>query len=283
MWALPTCTASLIGDQQRQHHSSTNAFPYSVATMTPGLQLTLPETFVERDFVPPQASVDPAHQREKQEMEVAQTYILQQASPTVQTLVPLCNAHGPSYTIKLDKVGSFLKPQPHMHITESSGGLQVAEIKFQVHGYDATMVYKNASISEKVALRNPQELEFELLINGKLHRWHPLGPSKSVLELTEGANRRIALFVYAEGMAQRAASTSENDVPFQEQKIGEIHVIEELLPEPVALQQILFSAAVVVEQARRGAGSIASWAAPASSKTHFSGRRRSRQEGAERI
>ena len=251
--------------------------------MTPGLQLTLPETSLERDFVPPQASVDPTHQREKQEMEAAQTYILQQASPTVQILVPLCNVHGPSYTIKLDKVGSFLKPQPHMLITESPGGLPVAEVKLQVHGYDATMVYKNASTSQKVALRNPQDQEIELLINGKLHRWHPLGPSKSVLEMTQGANKRVALFVYAEGMAQRAASTSENDVPFQEQKIGEVHVIEDFFPEPVALQQILFSAAVAVEQAKRAATSIASWVSPAPSKTHSSGRRWSRQEGAEGI
>ena len=251
--------------------------------MTPGLQLTPLETTLERDFVPPPASITSTRQWKKQETEAAQAYILQQATPTLQTLVPLYNAHGPSYTIKLDKVGSFLKPQPHMLITESSGGLPVAEVKFQVDGYDATMVYRNASTGQKVALRNPQEQVFELLINGKLHRWHPLGPSKSVLELTQGANKRVALFVYAEGMAQRAASTSGNDMPFQEQKIGEVHVIEDFLPEPVALQQILFSAAVAVEQARRGATSIASWVAPTTSKTHFSGRRRSRQEGAEGI
>ena len=251
--------------------------------MPPSVQSTFLKTSLERDFVPSPASVDPTHQRAKQEVEAAQTYILQQASPTVQTLVPLCNEKGPSYTIKLDKVGSFLKPQPHMLITESPGGFPVAEVKFQVHGYDATMVYRNASTSQKVALRNPQEREFELLIDGKLHRWHPLGPSQSVLELTQGANKRVALFVYAEGMAQRAASTSGNDVPFQEQKIGEVHVIEDFLPEPVALQQIIFSAAVAVEQAKRGATSIASWVAPAPSKTHFSGRRWSRQEGAEGI
>ena len=246
--------------------------------MTPGVQLNLPETSLERDFVPPQTSVDPTHHREKQEMETARTYILQQASPTVQTLVPLCSEKGPRYTIKLDKIGSFLKPQPHMLITESPQDLEVAEVKFQLHGYDATMIYKNASTStgQKVALRNPQEQEFELLINGKLHRWHPLGPSKSVLELTRGTNKRVALFVYAEGMAQRAASTSDIDMPFQERKIGEVHVIEDLLPEPVTLQHILFSAIVAVEQAKRGATSIASWMAPASSRTHLSGRRWSR-------
>ena len=87
------------------------------------------------------------------------------------------------------------------------------------------------------------------------------------------------MLVYAEGMAQRAASTSENDVPFQERKIGEVHVIEDFLPEPVTMQHILFSAVVAVEQAKRGATSITNWMAPAPSKTHFSGRRRSRQEG----
>ena len=251
--------------------------------MTPGVQLTFPETSLERDFVPPQTSLDPMHHRAKQEIEAAQTYILHQASPTIQTLVPLCSERGPSYTIRLDKVGSFLKPQPHMLITQNPGESCVVEVKFQVHGYDATMVYKNAGTSQKVALQNPQEQEFELLINGQLHRWHPLGPSKSVLELTRGANKRVALFVYTEGIAQRAASNSDKDVLFREHKIGEVHFIEDLLPEPVALQQILFSAAVTVEQVKRGATSIASLVAPAPSKIHFSGRRRSRQEGAEGV
>lgn len=241
------------------------------------------ETINKHDFIPPQAFVESIRQREMQEMETAQTYTLQQASPTIQNLVPLYNAAGPSYTIRLDTVGSFLKPQSHMFITENPGGLHVAEVKFQIRGYGATMIYKNASISQKLALQNPQDQEFEILINGKPHRWHPLGPSKSVFELTKEANKRVALIVYSEGMAQRRAPTSGGHMPFQEQKIGEVHVMEDFLREPSALQQTLFSAVVVVEQVKRRATSIASWMPPPQSKTYSPGRRRSIQGDAEEV
>lgn len=240
---------------------------------------TAVETINKHDFVSPQVSIDSTHQREKKEMEVAQAYTLQQAFPTVQTLVPLCNAKAPNYTIRLDTVGSFLKPQPHMLITKDPEGLQMAEVKFHLHNYDTTIVYKDTATSQKLTLQEPQKQMFECFINGKPHWWHPLGPSKSVFELTEVGKRRIALFVYAEGMAQRTGSTSENHTVSREQKIGEVHVFEDFLCEPMALQQTLFSAVVVVEQTKRRATSIASWLPPVPSKTLFPGRRRSRKDG----
>lgn len=240
---------------------------------------TIVETTAKHDFVSPQVSLDSTHQREQQEMESAQTYVLQQAFPTVQTLAPLCNAKAPTYTIRLDTVGSFLKPQPHMLITQGPGGLRVAEVKFQVNGYDSTIIYKDGGTSQKLALQNPQDQTYECLINGKPHWWHPLGPSKSVFELTEKAKRRVALFVYAEGMAQRTGSTSGTPIPSQERKIGEVHIIEDFLCEPIALQQTLFSAIVVVEQTKRRVTSMASRMSPPASKIQFPGRRRSGQQG----
>ena len=226
--------------------------------MTSNEKLTLVQTAVEttkkRDFVSPQVSVDSTCQQEKQEM----AYILQQAFPTVQTLVPFCNAKAPSYKIRLDTIGSFLKPQPHMLITQDPGGLRVAEVKFYIHGYDTTIIYKDAGTSQRLVLQDPQEQRFECVINGKLHWWQPLGPSKSVFELTEVPLKRVALFVYAEGMAQRTGSTSSSHMLHQEQKIGEVHIMEGFLREPIALQQTLFSAVVVVEQAKRRATSISS-------------------------
>ena len=255
----------------------------AVATMTSNEKLSLIQTIVEttdkHDFVSPQVSVDSTHQREQQEMESAQTYVLQQAFPTVQTLAPLCNAKTPTYTIRLDTVGSFLKPQPHMLITQDPGGLHVAEVKFQVNGYDSTIIYKDGGTSQKLALQNPQDQRYECLINGKSHWWHPLGPSESVFELTEEAKRRVALFVYAEGMAHRTGSTSGTLTPSQERKIGEVHIMEDFLCEPIALQQILFSAIVVVEQTKRRVTSMANRMSPPANKTHFPGRRRSGQQG----
>ncbi|KAM0796857.1 hypothetical protein BDR22DRAFT_498718 [Usnea florida] len=246
--------------------------------MTSNEKLTLVQTVIEttdkHDFMSPQVSLDAIQQREKQEMEAARAYILQQAFPTVQTLAPLSNPKAPSYTIRLDTVGSFLKPQPHMRITQDPGALHAAEVKFQVRGYDSTIIYTDASTSQKITLQNPHEQIFECVIKGKPHWWHPLGPSKSVFELTEAAEKRVALFVYAEGMAQRTGSTSGNHTLAERQKIGEVHFMEDLLQELDTLQQILFSAVVVVEQLKRRATSLAAWVTPASS---FPGRRGSRQ------
>ena len=280
-------TAIIYHLRLRQIHSTgdsgsetePNGIVQSVARMTAQEKLTRIQTAFEttekHDFVSPLVSVDSIRQRERQELEAAQSYLLHQAFPTVQNLVPLCNAKGPSYTIRLDTVGSFLKPRPHMLITENAGGLDIAEIKFQVRGYDATMIYKNGRTSQKLALHNSEDQRFGLLINGKPHAWHPLGPSKSVFELTREANKRVALFVYAEGMAERTASTLENHLPFQKQKIGEVRIIEDFSREPIALQQTLFSAVVVVEQEKRRATSVATWVLPPQTKSHSSERRRS--------
>lgn len=240
---------------------------------------TIVETTDKHDFVSPQVSVDPTHQQEQQEMETAQTYILQQAHPTVQSLAPLCNAKAPSYTIRLDTIGSFLKPQPHMLITQDPGALYIAEVTFQVNGFGSTIVYKDGGTSQKLALQDPQDRRYECLIDGKPHWWHPLGPSKSVFELTEGTEKRVALFVYTDGMAQRTGSTSGNYTPSQEKKIGEVHVMKDFLREPIVLRQILFSAVVVVEQTKRRATSMANRTFPPASKSHFPGRRRSGQHG----
>ena len=250
---------------------------------TQGLALikTALENTDKHDFVSPQVSIDSIRQREKQEMEAAQTFILEQASPTIQTLLPRGNAGGTGYTMRYDTVGSFLKPHPHMVITENPGGLGVADVEFQVRGYDTTIGFKNTGTTQKLALQSRQDQTFDCLINGKPHQWRPLGPSKSVFELTDEANKRVALFVYAEGTAQRnGTSASGKHMPFREQKIGEVHVIEDSLCETMALQQTPFSAVVIVEQERRRATSIVSGVLPPSSKAPFSGRRRSRQDGA---
>ena len=249
---------------------------HGVATMTSNEKLTLVqtvETTDKHDFVSPQISVDSTQQREKQEMEAGQAYILQQAFPTVQTLTPLSNAKAPAYTIRLDTVGSFLKPQPHMRITQDQGALHAAEVKFQARGYDSTVIYTDGT-SQKITVQNPHEQSFECLIKGEPHWWHPLGPSKSVFELTEEAEKRVALFVYAEGMAQRTGSTSGTHMLAGGQKIGEVHFMETLSQDMDTLQQILFSAVVVVEQVKRKATSLAASVKPASS---LPGRRRSRQ------
>ena len=231
----------------------------------------------EYDFVSPQILIDEARRREKRELHAAQTYILQQHTtlPTVQTLVPLCKVNnGPSYTIRLDTGGGNKLLKSHrsrMLIVQYPGDRQVAEVKLGIRGGgDATIVYNNKDsetrTSQKLSMQNPRhEQRFNCLVNGTPHQWHPLGPSKCVFELTNRANKRVALFVLAEGISLshhhgRTGSSGGpgNPLPFlrQSQKIGEVHLLPdfEQLFEPIGLrQEMLFSAVVVVELTRRWA------------------------------
>ena len=259
-------------------------------------QTTLLDTSEKHDFViPPQASIDSTPQQQKQHMEAAHTYLLQQAYPTIQNLIPLHNDatknSGPSYMIRLDTVGSFLKPQPHVFITTDPGGVRVAEIVFHVRGWDATILYKNNKYNndnnnnnnntrqnltlQQISQEEEDQMTFACSIAGKPHKWHPLGPSKSVFELTEETetetNKRVALFVYEEGMVQRTGSTSssagDRTLAQAARKIGQVHIIASFdswrnndCCDSVALQQTLFSAIAVVEQARRRAtAGVKSW------------------------
>ena len=98
----------------------------------------------------------------------------------------------------------------YAHITRSSRGLSIAKIKFQVQGYDTTIIYKDDDCSQKLILQHLQNQKFQCPIDSKMHWWLPLGPSKSVLKMIKETNKRVALLVYVEDMVQKTGSTSGN-------------------------------------------------------------------------
>ena len=228
-------------------------------------------------------SISGATSPSKQAMEASQNYVLRQTSPNTQTLEKMLattfESTPPSYTITSNPTGGFMNRHPHMVITKHEGGLNVrfAEVRFEIYGYDTTILYKDAGFSQVLALEDRREHKYQLSIDAVAHWWQPLGPSKAVLELTNHAGKKVALFVYAEEGAQRRASAPATLKHFETEKIGELHIVDEFDGNPLALEQILCTAIVVVERAKRRATNpgLASWES-VSSKVHYFGRSGSR-------
>ncbi|MCJ1455189.1 hypothetical protein MMC28_005543 [Mycoblastus sanguinarius] len=250
--------------------------------MTSMEELTLIQSIIENtdryDFVSPQVSVDSTKRRE---MEASRKYILRQTAPNTQTLTPTSSeATTSSYTITSNHTGGFLNRHPHMLIAQHHNGLDThfAEVRFEIYGYGTTISYKDAGITQSLALEDPREQRYQYTVDGQSYHWQPLGPSRSVLEMSDEANKRAALFAYAEGVApQRRASGSGSPKPFEVEDLGEVHIMDDFKGSPIALAQVLSTAAVVVERAKRRASNsgMASWEAVSSkgfAPGHHSGR-----------
>lgn len=211
-------------------------------------------------------------------------YVLRQTSPSTQTLEPTqptSEPLSPTYSTTSHPTGGFMNHNPHMVITKHEGGLntRLAEVRFEIYGYGTTIEYKDAGIVQTLDLSDNHEQQYQFPLGGKSHWWQPLGPSKAVMELTNDDGKRVALFVRAEVVAQRRASAPATSKRFETENVGEIHIMDEFAGGPVELDQILCTAVVVIERARRRATNpgLASWES-VSSKIHYPGRRISNSE-----
>jgi hypothetical protein len=144
--------------------------------------------------------------------------------------------------------GGFVHRRHHLVITKHEGGLNIhlAEVRFESHGYGTIIAFKAAGVSQSLALKYHHGHQYNVSIDGTDYWWQPLGPSHAVLELTKGAGKKVALFVYAEEVAQRRASAPASLEHFQTEDVGEIHVLEELEGGQMMLEQVLCTAIVVV-------------------------------------
>ena len=205
-------------------------------------------------------------------------YVLCQTSPTTQTLEPIQPASeplSPTYSTTSHPTGGFMNHHPHMVITKHERGLNthLAEVRFEIYGYGTTIEYKNAGIVQTLELSDNHEQRYHFSLDGRSHWWQPLGPSKAVMELTKDDGKRVALFVRAEEVTQRRASAPATSKHFETENVGEIHLMDEFAGGPMELDQVLCTAVVVVERARRSATNpgLASWES-VSSKIHYPGR-----------
>jgi hypothetical protein len=104
-------------------------------------------------------------------------------------------------------------------------------------------------------LVDPHEQKYQCLIDGTSYTWEPLGPSRVEIELQNEAKKRVALLVYPEGEGaprrSRSVPGSEKQLPIEE--LGELHIMEAVEDGLSMMYEILCTAVVSVESAKRRA------------------------------
>ncbi|KAL9127147.1 MAG: hypothetical protein Q9217_003917 [Psora testacea] len=133
---------------------------------------------------------------------------------------------------------------------------QVAEARFSIHGTDTIIDYSYNPRSLLI-LENSQAQILRTTINGIPHWWRPFPGNKSVLELLTSTEEIVARFIYAVPtlMSTGAAIGRKHSVA-ADAEVGELHIVEALAGGENGREEIICSAAVVIERAKRRAANI---------------------------
>lgn len=224
----------------------------------PGTKLTLVPTIAAKtdayDFVSPQASLD---QEKIHEMEDLRTWILRQTSSSTQSLTSSSDTTS-NYTIKSKQTGGLMNRKPHMTITRQNGGSKydLAEVRFEINGSGTNILYIDSGITQPLSLYSSLDQRYECPIQGELHWWQPLGPSRSVLESTNSRKKRIALFVYSTEVALTTGFGTGKKKLGVNEDIGKLHILEDIEGGAMATEQVLCTALTVIERAKRRAANV---------------------------
>ena len=137
-------------------------------------------------------------------------------------------------------------------IEKEQGKDNLAEIRFDIRGTDVGILYPEIGYTQTLRLQDSSRWTYVCPIDGRKYWWRPLGPSRTVLELVNEKEQRVALFVYASeatlapGMENgRRASESAREV------VGELHILDDIKGGLGTQEEVLSSAMAVVERARR--------------------------------
>lgn len=201
----------------------------------------------------PGTSIDFARMTEKPRVEQYHTYVLRQTSYNTQSLISTGKSIPTSYTVKHHAPGGFRKRQPQTVITRDMGSrsIRLAEVWADTHGYGSKIEYPDVGVTQHLARDNPRQRRFTCLVDGVAYTWQPLGPSRNVLELTNEAGRRAALFVYAEFVFHRSASYSGSPPQIKGVEMGRLHIMEHVMGKQVVVDQICCTAVVIVEKVKQ--------------------------------
>jgi hypothetical protein len=185
-------------------------------------------------------------------------YKLRQASACTQTLTLHEGSGVPaiSYEIKTHKTGGFMNRKPHIVISARNFYHPLAEGRFDPHGTGTSIAHFNPRHIQRLELENSQVQLLKTTIHGCDHWWQPHPGNKSVLELTNEMEEIVARFIFAVPESRRTGSVAENKKDGVGMDLGELQVVDALAGRDTGRDEILSSAVVVVERARRRAMSI---------------------------
>ena len=229
---------------------------------TPTILIPTPtiETTDKFDFISQQVSID------DRDLEISRTYTLRQTSPTTQSLLPTPCTSSSSFSIpdiftftsspSNDRGLTKKNRHPHIDIVRHRGGgesqiqsKQFATVHFEAHG--ATIAYEGRDQGRQLTDSGQGIYTCRAADDGgteTVHRWQPLGPSRSVLEMTNDMGKRVALFTYSEGVAPRRPSGFGFGGPLKfdrEEVLGDVHILDNEIG--IEVGSVLCEAVVVVE------------------------------------
>ena len=158
--------------------------------------------------------------------------------------------------------------KPHVVISGTDETQVIAEGRFDNLGTGTTLSYINPPRAHTLDLENSQMQLLKTTIGGHDHWWQPHPGNRGVLELTNETEEIVARFIYAAPVSVRIGSVGSTKDASKETDLGELSVIEALYDTDTGLEEILCSALVVIERARRRAANMVkcgkqgtSWAA----------------------
>lgn len=158
--------------------------------------------------------------------------------------------------------------KPHVVISASHKDHWTVEGRYDIHGTGTTISYPHLE-TQRLELESSVTQTLRTHIHGSDMWWQPHPGNKGVLELTNAMDEIVARFTYAAQVSQRTGSWSESAESASDTKkdkaevnIGELHVVESLAGEDSGLEQVLCSAILVVERAKRRATYMAKSGAP---------------------
>ena len=190
-------------------------------------------------------------------------YDLRQTSESTQILSARdSNATSPiSYEIRSNKTGGFMNKKPHVIITTKDERQRVAEGRFDIHGTGTRIDYSRSSM-QRLELENSVNQTIRTQIQDSDMWWQPHPGNKEVLELTNETDEIVARFVPASSVSPCEARKNKKasidvDVP-----VGELQVVDALDTRDEGYEQILCSALVVIERAKRRSAFMAKRGSP---------------------
>ena len=161
---------------------------------------------------------------------------------------------------------SDLQAKPSSNTVQEPQYNPIAEARFEIHSTGTSIIY-NFSPSllsqeeQRLELENSQFQTLRTTIGGNTHHWQPFPGNKALLELLNELEEKVARFIYNTtatniinsntGRRKSAAATASSE-------IGELNIVEALAGGEREREEIICSAVVVVERARRRALNIGS-------------------------
>ncbi|KAL9099526.1 MAG: hypothetical protein Q9163_004986 [Psora crenata] len=152
--------------------------------------------------------------------------------------------------------GCQVSPGHNRTFTGDISPHSIAEARFAIYGTHTTIDYTHAPPCLLV-LENSQAQILRTTIDNVPHWWRPFPGNKCVVELLTSTEEIVARFVYSPPPAMSSsAATGRKGSIAAKVEVGDLHIVEALAGGERGKEEIICSAAVLIERAKRRAANM---------------------------